>query len=45
MKWIQHYCAPGLPDEALEEYLREAHRIVSLGLTKKLQRELGLNQN
>ena len=45
MKWIQHYCTSGLPDEALEEYLREAHRIVSLGLTKKLQRELGLNQN
>ena len=45
MKWIQHYCTPGLPDEALEDYLRESHRIVSLGLTKKLQRELGLNQN
>ena len=44
MKWIQHYNAPGLPDEALEDYLRESHRIVSLGLTKKKQKELGLNQ-
>ncbi len=44
MKWIQHYEAPGLPDEALIDYLRESHRIVSLGLAKKRQRELGLNQ-
>jgi predicted DNA-binding protein (MmcQ/YjbR family) len=44
MKWIQHYAKPGLPDDALEDYLRESHRIVSLGLTKKKQRELGLNQ-
>ena len=45
MKWIQHYSAPGLPDEALTDYLRESHRIVSLGLTKKKQKELGLNQD
>ena len=45
MKWIQHYSAPGLPDEALADYLRESHRIVSLGLTKKKQKELGLNQD
>lgn len=44
MKWIQHYEQPGLPDDDLRAYLRESHRIVSLGLTKKLQRELGLNQ-
>jgi predicted DNA-binding protein (MmcQ/YjbR family) len=44
MKWIQHYAEPGLNDEELRDYLRESHRIVSLGLTKKLQRELGLNQ-
>ena len=44
MKWIQHYGAPGLTDDALEDYLRESHRIVSLGLTKKKQKELGLNQ-
>ena len=45
MKWIQHYEAPGLADDALRDYLRESHRIVSLGLTKKRQRELGLNQD
>lgn len=44
MKWIQHYDAPGLPDDALKDYIRESHRIVSLGLSKKRQRELGLNQ-
>jgi len=44
MKWIQHFEAPGLSDDALEDYLRESHRIVSLGLTKKKQKELGLNQ-
>ncbi len=44
MKWIQHYDTPGLDDGALRDYLKESHRLVSLGLTKKLQRELGLNQ-
>jgi len=44
MKWIQHYEEPGLGDDALRDYLRESHRLVSLGLTKKLQKELGLNQ-
>ena len=44
MSWIQHYAQPGLDDESLKAYLRESHRLVSLGLTKKRQRELGLNQ-
>lgn len=44
MKWIQHYAQPGLSDEDLKNYLRRSHQIVSLGLTKKKQRELGLNQ-
>lgn len=44
MKWIQHFEAPGLPDKELKEFLADSHRIVSLGLTKKLQKELGLNQ-
>jgi len=43
-KWIQHYEAPGLSDDELKEYLRESHKLVSLGLSKKLQKELGLNQ-
>ncbi|WP_350335075.1 MmcQ/YjbR family DNA-binding protein [Coralliovum pocilloporae] len=44
MKWIQHYARPGLNDDDLKSYLVESHRIVSLGLTKKLQKELDLNQ-
>ena len=44
MKWIQQYDADEAKDEALKYYLEESHRIVSLGLTKKKQRELGLNQ-
>jgi predicted DNA-binding protein (MmcQ/YjbR family) len=43
MKWIQHYAKPGLPDDDLKDYLRQSHRIVSLGLSKKKQRELGLD--
>lgn len=42
MKWIQQYGEPGLSDEELKDYLRQSHRIVSLGLSKKKQRELGL---
>ena len=45
MKWIQHYAAPGLGDDDLKSYLVESHRIVSLGLSKKKQKELGLNQD
>lgn len=44
MTWIQHYARPGLSDDDLRAYLQESHRIVSLGLSKKKQRELGLNQ-
>ena len=45
MKWIQHYDEPGLSDEDLKDYIRDSHEIVSLGLTKKKQKELGLNQD
>ena len=45
MKWIQHYADPGLSEDELREYIRESHQIVSLGLTKKKQKELGLNQS
>lgn len=44
MKWIQHYAEPGLSDAELKGYLEESHRIVLLGLPKKKQKELGLNQ-
>ncbi len=42
MKWLQHHASPGLADAELKDYLRESHRIVSLGLSKKKQKELGL---
>lgn len=45
MKWIQQYDVPENADEKLKDYLKESHRIVSLGLTKKKQKELGLKQN
>ncbi|MCL6417706.1 MmcQ/YjbR family DNA-binding protein [Aestuariirhabdus sp. Z084] len=45
MKWIQQYDDAETRDEALRYYLQESHRIVSLGLTKKKQKELGLNQD
>lgn len=44
MTWIQ-WTGPATLDEAgLKDYLRESHRLASLNLPKKLQRELGLNQ-
>jgi predicted DNA-binding protein (MmcQ/YjbR family) len=44
MKWIQQVDNSAEKDEALTYYLKESYRLVSLGLTKKKQRELGLNQ-
>jgi len=44
MKWIQQFDGLDNDDEELKYYLEESHHIVSLGLTKKMQRELGLNQ-
>ncbi|MDH5446243.1 MAG: MmcQ/YjbR family DNA-binding protein [Gammaproteobacteria bacterium] len=45
MKWIQQYDLPESADEELKYYLTESYRLVSLGLTKKMQKELGLNQD
>ena len=45
MKWIQQYDAPDTEDDELIYYLKESYRIVSLGLTKKKQKELDLNQD
>lgn len=45
MKWIQQFDGSDLEDGELAYYLKESHRIVSLGLTKKMQKELGLNQS
>ena len=45
MMWIQQYKTSESEDDELIYYLKESHRIVSLGLTKKKQKELGLNQD
>lgn len=42
MKWIQHHAKPGLSDDELRDYVRQSHLIVSQGLSKKRQIELGL---
>jgi len=42
MKWIQRTKAAGLSDKALKAYLRESHRLVTFGLSKKKRKELGL---
>jgi predicted DNA-binding protein (MmcQ/YjbR family) len=42
MTWIQHYAKPGLPPSELKDHVRQSHRIVASGLSKKKQRELGL---
>jgi predicted DNA-binding protein (MmcQ/YjbR family) len=44
MSWVQRHAPGDLKARALRDLLLESHRIVSLGLTKKLQKELGLNQ-
>lgn len=44
MPWIQYVSGESLDDAALRGYLRESHRLASLNLSKKLQKELGLNQ-
>ncbi len=44
MKWIQQFDSEKEQDDDLIYYLKESYRIVSLGLTKIKQKELGLNQ-
>jgi predicted DNA-binding protein (MmcQ/YjbR family) len=43
MKWIQRMTDETMDDDALRDYLRESHRIVALGLTRKARAELGLS--
>ena len=43
MLWIQRTSSESMNDAALKDYLRESHRLASLNLPKKIQRELGLN--
>ena len=45
MKWIQHYDKPGLSAKDLKGYLKESHRLVALGLSKKKRKELGLGES
>ena len=45
MKWIQRTSDEAIDDATLKDYLRESYRLASLTLTKKIQKELGLNQN
>ncbi len=42
MKWIQRTSDEGLDDAGLKDYIAESYRLVAKGLTKKMQRELGL---
>ena len=44
MKWIQIVNSTQDNDDDLQYYLNESYRLVSLGLTKVKQKELGLNQ-
>ena len=43
MKWIQLYDDQRQTTEQIEYYLKASHHIVSLGMSKKKQRLLGLN--
>jgi predicted DNA-binding protein (MmcQ/YjbR family) len=43
MAWIQRTGPGSMDDAALKDYLRESHRLASLNLPKKTQREHGLN--
>jgi predicted DNA-binding protein (MmcQ/YjbR family) len=43
MKWIQRFSDESLPDDAFRDYLRESHRLVAAGLTKKARADLGLS--
>jgi len=40
--WAKHYADPGLDDDDLREQIIESHRLVGLGLSHKMQRELGI---
>jgi predicted DNA-binding protein (MmcQ/YjbR family) len=42
MIWLQRTTPETLDDAALLDYLRESHRLVAMGLSRKRQRELGL---
>lgn len=41
--WIQRTSDEGISDMDLESYIRESHRLAALNLSKKVQRQLGLD--
>ena len=43
MSWIQRLSDESMPDDALQDYLRESHRLMALTLTKRVRAELGLS--
>ena len=43
MKWVQWQSPESMPDHVLRDYLRESHRLVALGLTKRARADLGLS--
>ncbi len=43
MKWIQYYRDEAMADDELLDLIRESHRLVAAGLTKKTQKALGLD--
>lgn len=44
MKWIQYFDDSSKRDDELKYYIQTSHHLVSLKLSKKKQKELGLNQ-
>jgi predicted DNA-binding protein (MmcQ/YjbR family) len=45
MSWLQRNATDTISDVALVDHIRESHRLVALGLPKKTQIELGLNDS
>jgi predicted DNA-binding protein (MmcQ/YjbR family) len=43
-KWVCVDVTHALPDEDLRRYLEEAHALIAARLTRKLRRELGLDE-
>lgn len=42
LKWVQNFAKPGLSDKELKLYLKESHRIVAAGLSRRKRAALGL---
>jgi predicted DNA-binding protein (MmcQ/YjbR family) len=43
MTWIQHHAKPGLSTRELRDHIRQSHRLVALGLSKKARTALDLD--